>query len=164
MIGKKMEKALNDQINAEVYSAYLYIAMAASFEGKNLKGFAHWMTVQAQEEVGHAMKIYGYVNSVGGRVVLDAVAKPPKDFGSPLKTFEAAYKHEQYITGRINKLVALAQKESDHTANAFLQWFVTEQVEEEASTSDVVELLKMAKDHPPALFMVDQQLASRTVE
>lgn len=162
MISKKMEKALNDQINEELYSAYLYMAMAAAFENKNLLGFANWMSVQAQEEVGHAMKIYGYLNSVGGRVVLGAVAKPPKDIGSPLKAFEAAYKHEKHITGCINKLVTLAQKESDHATNAFLQWFVTEQVEEEASTSEVVELLKMVGSDTQGLIMVDRQLASRT--
>lgn len=161
MISKKMEKALNDQINAELYSAYLYLALAASFENKNLKGLAHWMTVQAKEEVSHAMKIYDYINEVGGRVVLDAVAKPPKAVSSPLKAFEAAYKHEQYITGRINKLVEQAQKESDYATNAFLQWFVTEQVEEEANTSEIVELLKMVGSDSRGLLVIDRQLASR---
>jgi ferritin len=162
MIGKKMEKALNDQINAELYSAYIYLAMAAYFESENLTGSASWMGVQTQEETAHAMKIYDFVNERGGRVTLQAIEKPPKGWKSPLEAFEAAYKHEKYITGHINKLVDLAIQEKDHATNAFLQWFVNEQVEEETSVDAVVQNLKMAAKAPGALFMIDRELGQRT--
>jgi len=162
MIGKKMEKALNDQINAELYSAYIYLAMSAYFEAENLLGCANWMRIQVQEETAHAMKIYDFVNERGGRVVLKAVEGPPKDWKSPLAAFEAAYEHEQYVTGRINKLVDLAIAEKDHASNAFLQWFVNEQVEEETSVDTIVQNLKMAEKAPGAMFMVDRELGQRT--
>jgi len=162
MIGKKMEKALNDQINAEFYSAYIYLAMAAYFEDANLPGCANWMRIQVQEETVHAMKIYDFVIERGGRVVLQAIEQPPKDWQSPLAAFEGAYEHEQYITGRINALVDLAIAEKDHAANAFLQWFVNEQVEEETSVDTVVQNLKMAEKAPGAMFMIDRELGQRT--
>jgi ferritin len=161
MINKKMEQALNDQINAELYSAYLYLAMEAYFESQNLPGLAKWMRAQTQEEVMHAMKIYDYVNERGGRVVLESIAKPPAKWESPLAAFEAAYKHEQLVTGRINDLVDLAIKEKDHAANTFLQWFVNEQVEEETSADTVVQQLKMAEGAAGALFMIDRELGQR---
>lgn len=161
MIGKKMEEALNDQINAELYSAYIYLAMAAYFESENLTGSASWMRVQTQEELTHAMKIYDFVNERGGRVALKAIEQPPKGWKTALEAFEAAYKHEQYITGRINKLVDLAIQEKDHAANAFLQWFVNEQVEEETSVDAVVQNLKMAAEAPGALFIIDRELGQR---
>jgi ferritin len=161
MIGKKMETALNDQINAELYSAYLYLSMAAYFQAVNLPGFATWMRVQTQEEVMHAMKMYDYVNGRGGRVTLKAIAEPPAKWESPLAAFEAVYKHEQLVTGRINDLVDLAIKEKDHAANTFLQWFVNEQVEEETSADAVVQQLKMAEDAPGTLFMIDRELGQR---
>jgi len=162
MIGKKMEKALNDQINAELYSAYIYLAMAAYFEAENLQGCASWMRMQVQEESAHAMKIYDFVNERGGRVVLKPIEGPPKSWKSPLAAFEAAYEHEQYVTGRINKLVDLAITEKDHATNAFLQWFVNEQVEEETSVDTIVQNLKMAEKAPGAMFMVDRELGQRT--
>ena len=162
MIGKKIEKALNDQINAELYSAYIYLAMAAYFESENLTGCASWMRVQVQEETSHAMKIYDFVNERGGRVTLKAIEQPPKTWKSVLDAFQGAYKHEQYITGRINKLVDLAIQEKDHAANAFLQWFVNEQVEEETSVDEVVQNLKMADKAPGALFIIDRELGQRT--
>ena len=162
MIGKKMQDALNDQINAELYSAYIYLAMAAYFESENLAGFASWMRVQTQEETAHAMKIFDFVNERGGRVVLKAIEEPPAEWKSPLAAFKAAYEHEQYITGRINDLVNLAMKEKDHATNAFLQWFVNEQVEEETSVDSVVQNLKMAEKAPGALFMMDRELGQRT--
>lgn len=162
MIGKKMEKALNEQINAEMYSAYIYLAMAAYFESKNLPGSASWMRVQTQEETAHAMKLYDFVCERGGRVVLKAIDEPPKDWKSPLAVFEAAYKHERYITGRINKLVDLALQEKDHATNAFLQWFVNEQVEEETTADGVVQNLKIAEKAPGAMFMIDRELGQRT--
>ena len=161
MIGKKMEKALNDQINAELYSAYLYLSMVAYFESENLPGFATWMRAQTQEEVMHAMKMYDYVNERGGRVILKAIDEPPAKWNSPLAAFEAAYKHEQLVTGRINDLVDLAIEEKDHAANTFLQWFVNEQVEEETSADAVVQQLKMAEGAPGALFMIDREMGQR---
>jgi len=162
MIGKKMEKALNDQINAELYSAYIYLAMAAYFEDENLAGCASWMRTQVQEETAHAMKFYDFVVERGGRVVLKAIEQPPKDWKSPLAAFEAAYEHEQYITGRINDLVDLAITEKDHATNSFLQWFVDEQVEEETSVDTVVQKFKMAEKAPGAMFMIDRELGQRT--
>lgn len=161
MISKKMEAALNDQINAELYSAYLYLSMVAYFESANLCGFATWMRAQTQEEVMHAMKIYDFVNERGGRVLLGAVDAPPTEWDSPLAGFEAAYKHEQLVTGRINDLVNLAVEEKDHATNAFLQWFVNEQVEEEMSVDNVVQQLKMAENAPGAMFMIDRELGQR---
>ena len=162
MIGKKMEDALNDQINAELYSAYLYLAMAAYFDSENLPGFASWMRVQTQEETVHAMKIFDFVSERGGRVALKAIDEPGKEWKSALAAFKAAYEHEQYITGRINDLMNLAIKEKDHATNAFLQWFVNEQVEEETSVDSVVQQLKMAEKAPGALFMMDRELGQRT--
>lgn len=161
MIGKKMEKMLNEQINAELFSAYLYLSMTAYFESINLAGFANWMRVQTQEEVAHAMKIYDYINARGGRVVLKAVAEPPKAWKSPLDVFEASYEHEQKVTGLINELVNLAISESDHAANMFLQWFVNEQVEEEKNAYDVIQKLKLVSGAPEGVLVLDVELAKR---
>jgi len=158
---QKMEKALNDQINAELYSAYLYLSMVAYFESINLKGFANWMRIQIQEELVHVMKFFDFVNNRRGRVTLNAIEKPGKEWKSPLDAFQAAFKHEQYITGRINNLTALALAEKDTATYNFLQWFVTEQVEEEASTDQVVQKLKLIKGNGTGLFMLDQELATR---
>jgi len=161
MIGKKMEEALNGQINAELYSAYLYLSMEAYFGCENLAGFANWMRVQTQEELMHAMKIYDYVAERGGRVVLGAIEQPPAKWESPLGVFEAVYKHEQKVTGLINDLVNLAVEEKDHATNSFLQWFVTEQVEEEDNASTVLGQLKLIKDSPQALFMMNKEMGQR---
>jgi ferritin len=161
MIGKKMEEALNGQINAELYSAYLYLSMEAYFGCENLAGFANWMRVQTQEELMHAMKIYDYVAERGGRVVLRAIEQPPAKWDSPLGVFEAVYKHEQKVTGLINDLVNLAVEEKDHATNSFLQWFVTEQVEEEDNASTVLGQLKLIEDSPQALFMMDKEMGQR---
>ncbi len=161
MANEKMEKALNEQINAELYSAYLYFAMAAHFDSNNLPGFAHWMKIQAKEETTHALKFYEFVNEVGGKVVLEAVEKPPVDFGSPLQAFERVLKHEKHVTSLIHNLVKLARNESDFAAENFLQWFVAEQVEEEAAATKIVEELKMIGDAKHALFMMDRHLGSR---
>jgi len=162
MLSKKMEKALNEQINAELYSAYLYLSMSAWFESQNLAGFAGWMRIQHREETAHAMKFFKFVAERRGRVVLKAIEEPGKDWKSPLAAFEAAFEHEQYITGRIGDLVDLANDEKDHAANAFLQWFVNEQVEEEASADSIVQKLKMAEKAPGAMLMLDQALGQRT--
>jgi ferritin len=162
MLSKKVEKAFNEQLNAELNSAYVYLSMAADFEEKNLTGFAHWMKVQAQEEVEHAMKFFGYINSRGGRVQLAKIDSPKSDWPSPLDSFKTALEHEKMITGRINDLVALANKESDHASHQFLMWFVSEQVEEEDSVGRVVERLKLVGDSPNGLLMMDHALGQRS--
>ncbi len=161
MIKKEVEKAFNGQINAEIYSAYLYLSMAAQFEAQNLKGFAQWMTVQAQEEMTHAMRLYKHLNDRGGQVLLQPIEGPPTKWATPLAAFEDAYKHELKVTGLINKLCQVARKAGDEAAGICLQWFVTEQVEEEATADDVVQKLKLVKDSADGLFMMDQQLGQR---
>lgn len=161
MIGEKVQDAFNEQTNAELYSAYLYLSMAAQFEAMNLRGFANWMREQAREEVAHAMKFFAHVNERGGRVTLKQIDAPPKDWASPLAAFQDAYKHEQKVTALIDKLVKLAAAEGDDAAGIFLQWFVKEQVEEEASADEVVQKLKAIKDSANGLLMLDQALAKR---
>lgn len=161
MLSSNMKKALNDQINAELYSAYLYLSMAAYFEDTNLPGMAGWMKAQAQEEVGHAMKFYSYVFDRDSKVELKAIDGPKTKWASPLAAFEDAYKHEQKVTGLIHKLVDLANKEKDHATRSFLNWFVDEQVEEEASTKMIAERLKVIGDSKPGLFMLDRELGGR---
>lgn len=161
MISPKIEKALNEQINAEMFSAYLYLAMVAYFQDKNLSGFANWMTVQNQEETFHAMKFFRYVSERGGRVTLGAIEKPQFEWESPLAAMEAAQKHEAYITGRINSLVDLAIKEKDHATASFLGWFVDEQVEEEDNVNAVVQKLRLVGSDGGGLFMMDRDMATR---
>jgi len=161
MLKEKMEQALNEQINAELYSSYLYLSMAAYFESKNLKGFANWMMVQAQEEDFHAMKMFGFVNDRSGRVHLKAIEGPPTEWDSPLAVFEAVYKHECHVSELIHKLVDLSLEMSDHPTNTFLQWFVTEQVEEESNADDIVQQLKMIGNDGHGLFMIDRELGTR---
>lgn len=162
MLSQKMEKALNDQINAETYSAYLYLSMSAYFQSINLKGFATWMQVQAQEEMSHVMKFYEYINERGGRVILQPIEAPPEEWDSPLKTFEAVKEHEIKVTGLINNLVDLALDERDYATHVFLQWFVTEQVEEVDSANEVVQKIKLIGDASGGMFMLDQELGTRT--
>lgn len=161
MISKKMQDALIDQINAELYSAYLYLAMAAEFESKNLKGMAGWMEVQAKEETAHAKRLYDFVNNRGGRVTLKAIDAPPLEWGTPAAAFEAAYEHEQKVSAMIHNLVDIARSEKDKATEVMLAWFVEEQVEEEASTSEIAEKLKMIKDSANGLFMLDSVLGKR---
>ena len=161
MIGEKMDAALNEQLNRELYSEYLYLAMSAWFDGKGLKGFAHWMRMQAGEERIHAMKIFDYLALAGGGAVLKAIDEPPCEFGSALKAFEAALEHEQFITGSINERVDLAIELSDHATNAFLQWYVIEQVEEEASAGEIVDRLRLISDDGNGIFVLDGQLGQR---
>jgi len=158
---EKMQEALNKQLNAEVYSAYLYLSMSAYFQSVNLSGFANWMRVQWQEELAHGLKFYDYVNERGGRVILQAVDEPPSEWDSALAAFQDTYRHEQKVTGMINKLVDLAVEARDHATNNFLQWFVSEQVEEEASADEVLQKLKLVGDDPSGLFMIDQELGQR---
>jgi ferritin len=161
MIGKKMEAELNKQINEELYSAYLYLSMSADFESKNMNGIAHWMKVQAHEETEHAMKIYAHIIDRGGKVTLLGLKQPPASWKGPLEAFQAAYGHEKHITSCINALVDVASKEKDNAAGVMLQWFVTEQVEEEANASEIVEKLKMIGNNTGALFMLDKVLGER---
>jgi ferritin len=161
MLSKKMEKALNGQVNAELYSAYIYLSMAANFTAQNWLGCAHWMRVQAKEEQGHATKIYEFILERNGKVVLEEVAKPQTYWPTPLAAFETAYAHEQKVTGMIGDLVNQAAAEKDHATAAFLQWFVTEQVEEEAQTLIIVEQMKLIGDSKGSLFMLDHQLSKR---
>ncbi len=161
MLSEKMAQALNKQLNAELYSAYLYLSMAAYHYSINLNGFANWMTVQNQEETMHAMKFYHFINERGGRIRLDTIDKPATTWSSPLEVFEETLKHEEKVTGLINNLVDLAIAERDHASNAFLQWFITEQVEEEASANEIIQNLKLAGNDPHALFMLDRELATR---
>ena len=161
MLSEKMLTALNNQINAELYSAYLYLAMSSDFTSKNLSGFANWIRCQAMEEQVHAMKLYDYVRERGGRITLTAIDAPPREWESPLASFEAAYQHEVKVTGMINNLVDISLAESDHATHVFLQWFVSEQVEEEASTDEVVQKLKLMGDAPGGIFIIDSELARR---
>ncbi len=161
MIGKKMEEALNGQLNAELYSAYLYLSMAGYFESIDLKGFANWMRVQVQEEQFHANKLFDYILERGGKVKLQAIDAPPSDWGCPLAVFEATLEHEQKVTGLINDLIYLARDEKDNASEIFIQWYVHEQVEEENNVGTVLGQLKLIKDAPQALFMMDKEMAGR---
>ena len=162
MLSEKMQQALNDQVNAEFYSAYLYLSMHAYFKSINLDGFANWMYYQAQEELTHGMKIYDFINQRGGRVQLRQIKAPEIQWESPLAVFEATLQHEQKVTGLINGLVELALSERDHATNIFLQWFVSEQVEEEESVGGVLEQLKLMGEAKGGFFMIDRELARRS--
>jgi ferritin len=163
-MNERIQAAFNDQINEELFSSYIYLAMSAHFEGMNLEGFASWMRLQAQEELAHAMRLFDHINRRGGKVALKAVGEPPAEFGDPLEVFEKALAHEQHITGCIHKLYKIAVEEGDYPAQLELQWFVDEQVEEEENTGRVVDQLKMAGDHQVALLMLDRELGQRVPE
>lgn len=161
MLGKTMQEAVNEQINAELFSAYLYLSMSAYFESIKRPGMAHWMRLQCAEEESHAMKLFEHVVERGGRVALKAIDTPQAEWASPLAAFEAAYAHEQKVTGLINDLVKLARKEKDTAADTFLQWFVSEQVEEEENADEIVQKLKTIKDAPDDLRVLDRELGQR---
>jgi len=163
MLTEKVQNALNDQFNAELYSSYLYLSMHAYFKSINLDGFANWMYQQAKEELVHAMKFYNFINQRGGRARTAAVAEPPSEWASPLAVFEETLSHEQKVTGLINDLVEVANEARDHATQIFLQWFVTEQVEEEENAGGVLEQLKLMKGHAGGLFMIDRELEKRTI-
>ena len=162
MIGKKVEDALNDQIRKEIYSSYVYLSMAAQFASMNLNGFAHWMKIQTGEETKHAMKIYDHLNQRNGRVILQQIDAPPSSWKSAKEMFQDAYQHEQKVTESINKIVELARAEKDYATDAFLQWFVNEQVEEETSTNEILQKLQVMGDNPAALLMLDSELSKRS--
>ena len=161
MISKKMEAAYNKQINEELYSAYLYASMSNYFENINLRGFAQWMRVQTDEELAHARKFRDYLINRGGKVVLDTIKAPQIEWKSPAAVFEAALKHECHISDCINKLSSLSVTENDHASHAFLEWFVEEQVEEEANVDNVVQQLKLVEGAPGALFILDREMGTR---
>jgi ferritin len=162
MLNDEIGKGINDQVNAELYSAYLYYSMAAFFESLSLKGFSHWLRVQGLEEMTHVQKFFGYLNDRGSRVLLQPIEAPPAEWESPLAVFEAVYAHEVEVTGLINKLMDLALSKSDHASVSFLQWFVTEQVEEEATADEVVQKLKLVAKTEGGLFLLDQEMDQRT--
>ncbi|MCP3888083.1 MAG: ferritin [Desulfobulbaceae bacterium] len=161
MISDKMNKALNEQVNAELFSSYLYLGMSAWFSEKSLNGFASWMRVQAQEEMSHAMKIYNFILERGGNIQLTTIEKPESEWGSPLEVVQEVANHEAKVTGLVNDLVDVALEQRDHATNIFLQWFVTEQVEEEASVGDVLERAKMIGDDSAGMFALDMEMAKR---
>ena len=161
MLSKNIEEALNRQINRELYSAYLYLAMSAYFENANMKGFAKWMRIQAKEEQVHAFKFYDYVIARMGKVTLISIEAPKAKWVSAGKVFEEVYAHEQKVTGMINALVELAIKEKDHATFEMLQWFVKEQVEEEEHASEILGKIKSIGDIPGHLFCLDNDLGKR---
>ena len=161
MMKETVAKGLNSQLNAEMYSSYLYLSMSAYCKSLNLDGFAAWLYVQAQEEMVHAMKFYDFINQRGARVILEKIDAPPVEWESVEAVFENVYAHEQKVTGLINDLVDLAMSERDHATNIFLQWFVTEQVEEEENASGVLEQVKRVSGTKQGLFMLDRELGAR---
>ena len=161
MLSEKMEKAINEQINAEIYSSYLYMSMAAWCDAKQLAGFGHWLKVQAQEEMTHAIKFYNFVNDRGGKVVMTTIQGPETEWESTLALMEGVLAHEQKVTGLINKLMDVAMEERDHASTSFLQWFIDEQVEEEASADEVVGKLKMIEQTQGGIYMLDKEMAAR---
>jgi ferritin len=161
MISKKLQDAFNEQMKNEFFSAYLYKAMVAYFEGEELKGFGNWLRVQALEELTHGDKFFNFLIDAGGAPVLRAIDAPKADFKSPLDAFEYGLKHEQFVTASINKLSDMARDESNHAAQIFLQWFVTEQVEEESNFTGYVRKLKMVKGDGRGLLLLDQEAAQR---
>ena len=161
---KKLLGEMNVQINKEMFSGYLYLAMAAHFETANLPGFAHWMTMQAEEELEHGMKFFGFLNEIGERVELDTIEKPDTTFGDPIKVFEQVLEHEKYVTSRIHLLYKMAVEVSDYPTQMFLQWFVNEQVEEEANATAILEMLKIGGAQGNSLLMIDRHLAERSEE
>ena len=161
MISNSMQKAINEQINKELYSSYLYLSMAAYFEDKNLPGFAKWMHVQADEERGHGMKFFGHLVDRGGKVTLAPIAGPETEWKTNLEVFKQVQAHEAAVTASINALYELALKEKDYPAQVLLQWFITEQVEEEKNAADNVHQLELIDAKGTAVLMLDKQLGKR---
>jgi ferritin len=164
MLNQKIESALNDQINAELGSAYLYLAMAAHFEANNLQGSAQWMRKQSREEAGHAMKLFDFIADRDGRVMLKAVAQPQVEFASTLEVWELALKQEQAVSARIHSLYALAQEEKDYPTEAMLQWFISEQVEEEKTAKTILDQVRMVGPSSSAIYFIDRHLGKEAKE
>jgi len=161
MMNKKMADAINAQIQAELYSAYLYLSMSADCESKNLKGFASWLKIQYQEETSHAMKLMAYLQERGGSVELRTIDAPPTTFKSHMEIFEQVLAHEKHVTALINTLYEQAIDTKDFAAQIFLQWFINEQVEEEANASSILERIKMLGDKGSAILYLDKELGKR---
>jgi len=161
MISDKMCKVLNNQVNAELFSSYLYLSMSSWFSERSLSGFASWMRVQAQEELSHGMKIYDYILERGGKIELGAIEQPESVWSTPVEVVEEVANHEAKVTGLVNDLVDVALDERDHAANIFLQWFVCEQVEEEATVGEVFERMKMVDGNSGGMFAMDMELGKR---
>ncbi|NRA64236.1 MAG: ferritin [Pseudobacteriovorax sp.] len=161
MIDEKLNESLNNHVNRELYSSYLYISMSAYFASIDLNGLAQWMKIQAQEEMSHAEKFFDFINGRGGRVILQSIAAPENQWESPLKVFEDTLAHEIEVTKGINELVDVALKTKDHATHNFLQWFVAEQVEEEATANTILQKLRLIKDDTTGLFMLDAELGKR---
>ena len=161
MISEKMQEAINEQIQAEFYSAYMYLSMSAYFEARNLPGFAKWLRVQFQEEQVHALKLYDYLIERDGVVMLQPIAEPPLEWEGNLEAFQAVLEHEQKVTGLINKLYEVALKEKDYATQVMLQWFINEQVEEEKNAHDIIEQLLLIDARGTAVLMLDHQLGKR---
>jgi ferritin len=161
MLSKVLVDAINDQINKEQYSSYLYLSMSAHFQTANLPGFAHWMMEQSKEEYGHGMKFYSFLHDRDAAVTLEAIAKPPTSFTTPLEVMKQVLDHEKKVSASINTLYELALKEKDYPTQIMLHWFIKEQVEEEKSAGDIIEQLKMIGDAPAGLVMLDRQLGAR---
>ena len=163
MLKKKVEEALNEQLNREFYSAYLYLSMSAYFDSIDLPGFAHYMKVQYQEESAHAIRIFNYLINVGAKIQLKTIEQPKNIWKDVIEVFEETHKHECYITDSINSVLATAHKEHDYATINMLQWFIGEQVEEEASASQLITKIKLVKDNPSALYLFDQELGQRVL-
>ncbi|WP_027186254.1 ferritin [Desulfovibrio inopinatus] len=161
MLSKEMEKALNDQVKWELYSAYLYLSMAAYFDNLGLPGAANWMRCQEQEERFHALRFFDFISERGGRVELQTIEAPKADWENPLQVFEETLEHEQLVTKRINDLMDMAVTERDHATITYLQWFISEQVEEEATVGDVIAKLKLVEKTNGGMFMLDKDLGLR---
>lgn len=162
MLDPKMEQRLNQHITEEFYASYLYLAMSAHFSAESLDGFAHWLRKQSQEEYGHAMRIYEYINDQNGRVLLKGIPEPKTKFGSHVEAFEDVLAHEQKVTRQINDLLNLAIQMGDHATHVFLQWFVTEQIEEEDQATDLLHKVRLIGDSGTGLLALDRELGSRT--
>lgn len=162
MLTKRMEQALNEQINAEIWSAYLYLSMSAFFESKNLPGFAHWMKIQWQEELTHANKFFDYVNERGGRVILKSIAAVKTEWKDSVEVFQETLDHERHVTGLINNIADIAVEEKDHATNNILQWFIAEQVEEEANVENIVNQLIMIDGFGHGILMMDRDFKTRS--
>jgi len=162
MLSKTMQDALNEQINAEIWSAYLYLSMSAYFEDNNLPGFANWMKMQWQEEISHAMKLFDYVNERGGRVTLQPITEVKTEWKDSIEVFTETLDHERKVSSMINNLVNIAISEADHATNNVLQWFVAEQVEEEATAENLLEQLKMINGFGHGMLMLDRELSQRS--
>ena len=164
MFSKAVQKAMNKQINHELYSSYLYLSMAAHFEKEGLPGFAVWMKAQSAEEREHAMKFYEHIYNRGGSVVLEAIEKPPTEFKKPLDVMKQVLEHERKVTALITSVYEVALKENDYPAQVMLQWFISEQVEEEKNVTDIIDRLSKVGDAPAMLFMMDAQLGARKAD